>query len=141
MFLSVTYKTQQSSYNFSLVKQVFFCWKSIGHFTRYNIFVNFFFGKMCSKYHRNELIILSVVHMFQWSLINSFNCLFFDDDEKRCLFATQIIEHTAYSLLIRVDNGFKMWTRYWVLVKWSSLLIKHYFRNSFLQCILNMGRE
>ena len=29
----------------------------------------------------------------------------FDDDEKRCLFTTQIIEHTAYSLLIRVDNG------------------------------------
>ena len=27
-----------------------------------------------------------------------------DDDEKRCLFATQIIEHNAHSLLIRVDN-------------------------------------
>ena len=27
---------------------------------------------------------------------------------------------------------FKMWTRYWVFVKWSSLLIKHYFRKSFL---------
>ena len=28
-----------------------------------------------------------------------------DDDEKRCLFTTQIIEHNAHSLLIRVDNG------------------------------------
>ena len=64
---------------------------------------------------------------------------------KRSLFTTQIFEHTAYSLLIRVDNGFFLfffiWTRFWVLVKWSSLLIKHYFRKSFLQFILNVGRE
>ena len=60
---------------------------------------------------------------------------------KRCLFTTQIMEHTAYSLLIRVDNGLEMWARFWALVKWSSLLITHYYRKSFLQCILNVGSE
>ena len=41
-----------------------------------------------------------------------------DDDEKRCLFATQIIEHNAYSLLIRVDNGlFLSSSPIWALVK------------------------
>ena len=41
-------------------------------------------------------------------LLNPFSVLCFfddDDDEKRYLFTTQIIEHSAHSLLIRVDNG------------------------------------
>ena len=32
---------------------------------------------------------------------------FFDDDDEKCLFATQIIEHTGHSLLIRVIHGLK----------------------------------
>ena len=46
---------------------------------------------------------------------------------KRYLFATQIIEHSAHSLLIRVDNGlFLNSGPIWAHVKWTCLLLIHF---------------